>query len=206
MESISRHTSIQPPAHQTTARSDDDRNREIVEYRQPIVNQRRGQQSSSFFSLFFERPARRRYYQQFNRNATNLVRRLSQSRLFLNSSRAQNANWRNSYVSNANRSGSNNVQTPTRDDSNNSFSRQVSNVTPSPMEEYQSEIHSSAVSLPSLVPSNSQLDITPSAPLPDNLDDGRYASEPNLATRSETPPPAYTDILIITTSNSSVRW
>lgn len=52
------------------------------------------QSSSSFFAIFYERPVRRRYYRQFNRSATNLVRRLSQSRLFLNSSRAQNAAYR----------------------------------------------------------------------------------------------------------------
>lgn len=52
------------------------------------------QSSTSFFAIFYERPVRRRYYRQFNRSATNLVRRLSQSRLFLNSSRAQNAAYR----------------------------------------------------------------------------------------------------------------
>lgn len=55
-------------------------------------NSRRQQSSTSIFAILYERPVRRRYYRQFNRNATNLVRRLSQSRLFLNSSsRAQNA-------------------------------------------------------------------------------------------------------------------
>lgn len=59
------------------------------------ANRSRSRQSStSFFAIFYERPVRRRYYRQFNRSATNLVRRLSQSRLFLNSSRAQNAAYR----------------------------------------------------------------------------------------------------------------
>ncbi|XP_055319933.1 uncharacterized protein LOC129577246 isoform X2 [Sitodiplosis mosellana] len=53
------------------------------------------QTSTSFFAIFYERPVRRRYYRQINRSATNLVRRLSQSRLFLNSTRAQNAAQRN---------------------------------------------------------------------------------------------------------------
>lgn len=62
------------------------------------VNRQRSRQSStSFFAIFYERPVRRRYYRQFNRSATNLVRRLSQSRIFLNSSRAQNAAYRNNY-------------------------------------------------------------------------------------------------------------
>lgn len=61
----------------------------------PHANRSQSRQSStSFFAIFYERPVRRRYYRQFNRSATNLVRRLSQSRLFLNSSRAQNAAYR----------------------------------------------------------------------------------------------------------------
>lgn len=51
-------------------------------------------ESTSFFAIFYERPVRRRYYRQINRSATNLVRRLSQSRLFLNTSRAQNGTHR----------------------------------------------------------------------------------------------------------------
>lgn len=56
------------------------------------MNNRRSGQSTSFFAIFYERPVRHRYYRQINRNATNLVRRLSQSRLFLNSSRVQRRN------------------------------------------------------------------------------------------------------------------
>lgn len=51
----------------------------------PANSRRPRQPSRSFFAIFYERPTQRRYYQ----NATNLVRRISQSRLFLNSSRAQ---------------------------------------------------------------------------------------------------------------------
>lgn len=40
----------------------------------------------TFFSTLFDRPARRQYLHSFNQNATNLVRRLSQSRLFINRS------------------------------------------------------------------------------------------------------------------------
>lgn len=58
--------------------------------------QTNGQRSrKSFLSIFYERPARHRYYRQLNRSATNLVRRLSQSRLFLNSSRAQRNAFQN---------------------------------------------------------------------------------------------------------------
>lgn len=56
------------------------------------MNNRRSGQSTPFFAIFYERPVRHRYYRQINRSATNLVRRLSQSRLFLNSSRAQRRN------------------------------------------------------------------------------------------------------------------
>lgn len=51
----------------------------------PANSRRPRQPSRSFFAIFYERPMQRRYYQ----NATSLVRRISQSRLFLNSSRAQ---------------------------------------------------------------------------------------------------------------------
>lgn len=54
--------------------------------------------SASFFAIFYERPVRHRYYRQINRSATNLVRRLSQSRLFLNSSRSQNAAYRSQFT------------------------------------------------------------------------------------------------------------
>lgn len=50
----------------------------------PAHSRRPRQSTRSFFAIFSERPMQRRYYQ----NATNLVRRISQSRLFLNSSRA----------------------------------------------------------------------------------------------------------------------
>lgn len=68
----------------------------------PAIEQitRRQRSSTSIFAIFYERPVRRRYYRQFNRNATNLVRRLSQSRLFLNSSRALNRNNRSHHRDN----------------------------------------------------------------------------------------------------------
>lgn len=62
--------------------------------------------STSFFAIFYERPVRHRYYRQINRSATNLVRRLSQSRLFLNSSRAHNAAYRSNFTRQSSRSNS----------------------------------------------------------------------------------------------------
>lgn len=50
-------------------------------------SQQVARRSTSFFGSLFDRPMRRRYARSINQNATNLVRRLSQSRLFLNSSR-----------------------------------------------------------------------------------------------------------------------
>lgn len=61
-------------------------------------NQQPRSSSTSFFAIFYERPVRHRYYRQINRSATNLVRRLSQSRLILNSSRAQNAAQRSHFT------------------------------------------------------------------------------------------------------------
>lgn len=164
------------------------RGQEVVRYRG--TDQRREQ--SSFFSLLFERPARRRYYHQLNRNATNLVRRLSQSRLFLNSSRSQNANYRNSFV---------NTRSTSRTEEEPGLNRQTSNaaMTPYPSvaltDESPSHIGTLSVSLPSLDHENR----TGARPT-DNLlasseeSDG-YTSEPELFARAETPPPAYKDIL-----------
>lgn len=79
----------------------------------------------------------------------------------------------------------------------------MSSTPSSPVEECEPDIRTSAVSLPSMDRSSFQLDITPSAPASAHLDDDRYVSEPNLAVRSETPPPAYNDIL--TTDDLSIR-
>lgn len=78
-------------------------------------SQWRPRSSTSIFAILYERPVRRRYYRQFNRNATNLVRRLSQSRLFLNSSRTQNAaaNRNNHRSHRDNNNNNNNNQTNT---------------------------------------------------------------------------------------------
>lgn len=76
--------------------SNEGRNTSIVRRNETVRDSsNRRQTSTSFFAIFNERPVRRRYYRQINRSATNLVRRLSQSRLFLNSTRSQNAIQRN---------------------------------------------------------------------------------------------------------------
>lgn len=77
----------------------------------PLNNQQSRPTSTSFFAIFYERPVRHRYYRQLNRSATNLVRRLSQSRLFVNSTRAQNAAYRNNYMRNRSRQDTTNSQT-----------------------------------------------------------------------------------------------
>lgn len=148
--------------------------REIDEYRYPSA-QRPSQ--NSFFSLLFERPARRRVYRQLNQNATNLVRRLSQSRLFLNSSRAQrNRNQQNSaQLAAESTSAEQPFDVPV-----------IHNELTNPQ-----ELRASSISLPSIEP---ELEIAPTAPLHVSDEDG-YTSDPDLGLRLETPPPAYKDIL-----------
>ncbi|XP_031637402.1 uncharacterized protein LOC116349897 [Contarinia nasturtii] len=84
------------PCHNSTAERRTISNRRSDTSRETIQSndQRSRQSSTSFFAIFYERPVRHRYYRQINRSATNLVRRLSQSRLFLNSSRTQNGTLR----------------------------------------------------------------------------------------------------------------
>lgn len=147
--------------------------RELLQY---DPQQQRHEPSNSFFSLFFERPARRRYYRQLNRSATNLVRRLSQSRLFVNSSRAQNANYRNGFV----RTQSN---VPAETDVN------------APESSINYEENEENISLRSTVVRSTSL---PSI----NLENVSHAetmsvvSDIEIYERVETPPPAYKDIAI----------
>lgn len=79
---------------------------EISSETQQSNRQRSRPSSGSFFAIFYERPVRHRYYRQLNRGATNLVRRLSQSRLFLNSS----ANNRNQIRRNRQESSNSNAE------------------------------------------------------------------------------------------------
>lgn len=178
-------------------------NQEIVEYR--AAPQRRRPQDT-FFSLLFDRPVRRRYYQQFNQNATNLVRRLSQSRLFVNSSRNARAANR--------RSDSENAATPTEYNTSNEsprhgINRQMSAPATSiitqttPTTAFRNtdadELRSSSISLPSMDLAMHQ-GMQPSAPMSISSDEDGYTSEPDVIHRGETPPPAYQDILPITHS------
>lgn len=87
------------------------------------AEQRRSRQSNgSFFAIFYERPIRHRYYKQFNRSATNLVRRLSQSRLFLNSSAINRNNVRR------NRQESSNINTEPELESMHAESNQIEHI------------------------------------------------------------------------------
>lgn len=164
--------------------------RELVRH-----NEMRRRHNNSFFALLFERPARRRYYRQLNQNATNLVRRLSQSRLFLNSSRSQNANYRNSYV---------NTRSNSRPEPDQRQPAEIvdhENLSTSEDEDFDSTTPNdhnlaTSISLPSLnFDNNNEHLFSPSAPSV-----GICASENDLTlSRLETPPPSYTEIIHIST-------
>lgn len=138
--------------------------------------------STSFFAIFYERPARRRYYQ----NATNLVRRLSQSRLFLNSSRAQRNN---------NSQGNRATVTQTQSNSDENH-RSFESIQQQQQQENEDEnqlveqTRNICISVHSLnVSDNDRFGA-------ENRRNGNrtYASDLNLSTqieRSETPPPPY---------------
>lgn len=137
-------------AHRQHIRAQQRQNRELVR-----------SNSIPFLTRLFERPVRRRHlYRSLNQNATNLVRRLSQSRLALNLSR---------HVAN--------MATPTSPTAPSNFvdtARLVENVVPE-----------STVSVPVV---SSMVNVSE-----DENDD--VASRFDELPRSETPPPAYTDII-----------
>lgn len=194
-------------------------NQEIVEYR--AAAQRRRPQDT-FFSLLFDRPVRRRYYRQLNQNATNLVRRLSQSRLFLNSSRsARAANRRSDSESAATPT---EATTPTEAPTNvrtepprHTINRQMSAPASSTIHSIYTpttstpanflhcyadrtpDVRSSTGTLPSMGFVMRE-DMEPTAPLTMSSDEDGYTSEPDVMHRGETPPPAYHEILPDTSS------
>ena len=127
-------------------------------YHQQEVVRRNDDSIYSYFSNLFDRPVRRRYLNSINQNATNLVRRLSQSRLFLNT---------------ANRSNSHNSHS----------SQQNSPVTP----DLVNPVRSNTISN-----SNDEVFDIPTAP--ENAD-SENISAVGVLIRSETPPPAYKDIV-----------
>lgn len=161
-----------PPSPQTPDTTNNNNNHDVVLYRERANAPSRRNQDS-FFSLLFERPARRRAYRRFNQNASNLVRRLSQSRLFLNSSRAQRNQQRESDATAA--------ATPAD-----------TSVPPTPTSPTLAELEIGdlrhAHSLPSI---DRDSDVEPTAPLAEE----DTASLQNTTARPETPPPAYKDIL-----------
>lgn len=158
---------------------------------------------NSIFALLFERPVRRRYYRQLNRSATNLVRRLSQSRLFLNSSRSQNAQYRNSYVGN-NRHNNDRAEVIEVDNSNliDAITAHQENLINDrnniDIVDNSTATLTRSASMPSInVENETDLNLIPNAS--DEYLEMAYSSEPELEpnerTEVETPPPAYVDIV-----------
>lgn len=149
--------------------------------------------TNSFFSLFFERPVRHRYFHQLNQSATNLVRRLSQSRLFLNSTRTENANYRNNYVrTNTQES------TETRPQSTHLESDESDDAVTGSLVTGRSVSHPliRATSMPLMSPEadGAAASFDPSAP---PLEEMRsFLSETNIFfDRAETPPPPYIEVI-----------
>lgn len=149
---------------------------------------------NSIFSLLFERPARHRYYRQLNRSATNLVRRLSQSRLFLNSSRSQNAQYRNSYVGNRN----NSSRTEELETDNTNI---VDAITAHQDNLLNDRSHAHSIATLSRSASMPSVNVEDATELRSNHADedyeAVYSSEPEINVRDggETPPPAYLEIV-----------
>lgn len=163
--------------------------RELVRYN--AQNSRRP--TNSFFSLFFERPVRHRYCRQLNRSATNLVRRLSQSRLFLNSTRAENANYRSNYVRTNTQESTENHPQSTNLESDSESEAAVANTMVS---QPASVALVRSTSMPSMSPEidGAAVSFHPSAPPSEEI--RSIASETNVFfERAETPPPPYIDVI-----------
>lgn len=155
--------------------------REIVRY--DAQHSRRP--TNSFFSLFFERPVRHRYCRQLNRSATNLVRRLSQSRLFLNSTRTDNAAYRQNYV-----------RTNTQDSTENP-SASVEVELNSENDDVNADEFVSGSANGTLIRSTSMPSMSSERTANAHGSDARsIASETNMVfERAETPPPPYIEVI-----------
>lgn len=167
-------------------------------------SQRRQRSSTSIFAILYERPVRRRYYRQFNRNASNLVRRLSQSRLFLNSSRAhRDNNNNNNQINVVQTSESNRQNTLNQVESENDidFNRDVNEMADSDdaheimLSTTQTQLHNDCISVHSLnIVIRDNNDIESENQL--NLNQRTFASSETdiirqYIERIETPPPPY---------------
>lgn len=149
--------------------------------------------TNSFLSLFFERPLRHRYYRQLNRSATNLVRRLSQSRLFLNSTRAENANYRNNY-SRTNTQDSSETQTQAIDVESNSDCDDA--IADTNVSRLASVTLLRRASMPSMSSDNNVGAISIHLSGSPYEEMRSFASETNvLFDRAETPPPPYSEVV-----------
>lgn len=136
---------------------------------------------------------RHRYYCQLNRSATNLVRRLSQSRLFLNSTRAENANYRNNYTR------------PNTQESSETQPQSIDVESDSDCDDAIPDSHVSQsasvtllrrASMPSMSSDNDGAPIPIHATAPPCEEMRSCASETNVFfDRAETPPPPYSEVI-----------
>lgn len=136
---------------------------------------------------------RHRYYRQLNRSATNLVRRLSQSRLFLNSTRTENANYRNNYERTNTQESSETQQQAIDVESDSDCDDAIADT-------YVSRSASVTLlrraSMPSMSSDNDggAISIHSSAPPCEEM--RSFASETSVFfDRAETPPPPYSDVI-----------
>lgn len=132
---------------------------------------------TSFFGSLFDRPMRRRYARSINQNATNLVRRLSQSRLFLNSSRNNAPSAPTTPV----------IATA---DTSRLIESEPLNQHPQTMQNNGNEYQALSMSLPNV------------AVLPERADDRLLSDIVIQRLRSESPPPAYKDVITIKVDES----
>lgn len=158
--------------------------REIVRYDAHAQHLRRP--TNSFFSLFFERPVRHRYCRQLNRSATNLVRRLSQSRLFLNSTRTENAAYRQNYV-----------RTNTQDSTENHLASVEVELNSENGDDFDADEFVSESANGTLIRSTSMPSMSSERTANAYGSDARsIASETNMFfERAETPPPPYIEVI-----------
>lgn len=147
--------------------------------RRPARNQSQqvARRSTSFFGSLFDRPMRRRYARSINQNATNLVRRLSQSRLFLNSSRNNTPSAPTTPV----------IVTA---DTSRLVENEQSNQHRLTMQPNGNEYQPLSTSLPNV------------AALAERADDRLLSDIVIQRLRSESPPPAYKDVITIKVDES----
>lgn len=140
-------------------------------------SQQVARRSTSFFGSLFDRPMRRRYVRSINQNATNLVRRLSQSRLFLNSSRNNTPSAPTTPI----------IATA---DTSRLIENEPPNQNRLTMQNNSNEYQTLSTSLPNV------------AALSERADDRLLSDIVIQRLRSESPPPAYKDVITIKVDES----